>query len=220
MLGALFDWDGVVIDSHDQHERAWQEMANELGQPLPDGFFKVTFGLRNEEIIPQHTTWADENDTARIAELGARKEEMYRELIRRDGIEPLPGVRELLDDLCAAGVPCAVGSSSPLANIEAVLEIIDLRDRFAAIVAAEDVTRGKPAPDVFLEGARRIAREPAHCVVLEDAHAGIEAGRNAGMRVIGVATTHAIDSLSAADLAVPDLTHVDATTVMKLTASR
>ena len=93
--GALFDWDGVIVDSHRQHEMAWEALATELGQPLPPGFFKATFGMRNDRIIPEFSGWVPDGDPQRIAELGDRKEALYREVIRRDGIEPLPGVSSM-----------------------------------------------------------------------------------------------------------------------------
>ena len=208
MLGAVFDWDGVIIDSHDQHEESWDVLARELGQPLPDGFFSKTFGMRNEQIIPEFTAWAQPGEHEKIAELGARKEELYRELVRRDGIEPLEGVVALLNALNAAGVPCSVGSSTPLKNIETIMDVIGFGEKFQAISGAEDVTRGKPAPDIFITAARKVDRKPEHCVVFEDAHVGIAAGKAARSKVIAVATTHPLESLGEADLAVQSLAEV------------
>lgn len=208
MLGAVFDWDGVIIDSHDQHEESWELLARELGQPLPDGFFQRTFGMRNEQIIPEFTFWANEGDHARIRQLGDRKEELYREIVKRDGIEPLAGVVDLLEALNAAGIPCSVGSSTPLKNIETIMQVIGLADRFQAVSGAEDVTRGKPSPDIFLTAARKVGRRPEHCVVFEDAHVGIAAGKAAGAKVVAVATTHPLESLGEADLAVQSLAEV------------
>lgn len=215
-IAAIFDWDGVIIDSRDQHARAWHALGERLGQPLPSDFIERTFGLRNEAIIPSCTTWAREGETARIAELGERKEEIYRELIRREGIAALPGARELVAALRAAGVPCAVGTSTPRANVDAILALIGLQGAFAAIVAAEDVQRGKPDPEVFLRCARSLRRAPARCAVFEDAHVGIAAARAGGMKAVAVATTHPAASFRDADLVVPDLAAVDVGAVWAL----
>lgn len=204
-LGAIFDWDGVVIDSHDQHEKAWFRLADELGKPFTSEMFLETFGMRNETILPEFLKWAEPGDDALIRELGDHKEELYREVLRETGIEPLPGVVELLRQLQEEGIPAAVGSSTSRKNIDTIIEIAGLEGKFAEISAAEDVTRGKPAPDVFLTAAQKIEREPAACVVFEDAHVGIEAGLSAGMKVVGVATTHPIESLGDAHLAVKSL---------------
>lgn len=205
--GAIFDWDGVVIDSSRQHEQAWERLSREIGKPLPDGHFKAGFGRKNEYVIPRLLGWTD--DPAEVRRLSLRKEELYREVILEGGLEPLPGVRAWLERLAAAGVPCAIGSSTHLANIDVSLDALRLRGFFCAIVSAEDVSHGKPDPEVFLTAARRIGREPARCVVFEDAHVGIEAAHRAGMRVIAVATTYPLAELSKADLAVTRLDELE-----------
>jgi len=202
--GAIFDWDGIIIDSHDHHEAAWADLIAETGHRVPDDFMKRSFGMRNEQIFPEFFEGVEEGDHALIRDLADQKETHYRNRLRRDGIDPLPGVREILDTLAAHEVPCAVGTSTPLENVNLVMELTGLRGCFAAISSAEDVRFGKPDPEVFLVAAGRIKRDPAQCVVFEDAHVGLEAGRRAGMRTIGVATTHPIDSLEA-ELAVTDL---------------
>ncbi len=204
-IGVIFDWDGVIIDSHDQHESSWFLLAEELGKTMTRELFKESFGMRNESIIPGLFGWADAEDTQRIRELGDRKEELYREVLRETGIQPLPGVRALLESLRNAEIPCAVGSSTSRLNIDTVIAVAGLEGFFGAIAAAEDVTRGKPEPDVFLKAAELIQREPARCVVFEDAFAGIEAGKRAGMKVVGVATTHPLEKLGMADAAVESL---------------
>ena len=207
----------MIIDSHDQHAESWQLLADERGSELPDDFFKKSFGMRNESIFPMFfSSWVDPEDKAGIAELADRKEEIYRGLVRRDGIAPLPGVVALLESLEEAGIPCSVGSSTPRANIDAIMEVIGLGEKFQAITAAEDVTRGKPAPDVFLLAAEKVGGTAGTSVVFEDAHVGIEAGLAAEMKVIAVATTHPVGSLGEAHLAVESLEEVSAATVLGL----
>ena len=201
--GAIFDWDGVVIDSSDAHCQSWDLLAAEDQRPLPVGFFKKSFGMKNQKIIPELLRWA--TAPAEVQRLGDRKEELYREIIRRDGVRQIPGTRELLERLQAAGVPCAVGSSTPRRNIEQALELIGERQFFQAIVAADDVIHGKPAPDIFLLAAQRLGLPPARCVVFEDAHVGIEAARAGGMKVVGIASSHPADTLQDADRVVQRL---------------
>jgi beta-phosphoglucomutase family hydrolase len=200
---AIFDWDGVIIDSSRQHEASWERLATELNKMLPEGHFKKGFGRKNEFIIPQLLRWTENDDE--ISRISLRKEALYREIVKEQGLEPLPGVSGWLENLHAAGVPSAVGSSTHRENIETALEILGLRDCFAHIVSAEDVSHGKPHPEVFLKAAEKLAYPPSQCVVFEDAHVGIEAARNAGMKVIAVATTHPLEELSEADLAVQRL---------------
>ncbi len=195
-FAALFDWDGVVLDSSSQHERSWEMLAAETGRVLPEGHFKRSFGMKNEAILPNILGWT--HDPAEIRRLSLRKEELYRDIIRAEGIEPLPGVRTWLERLQAAGIPCAIGSSTHRENIDTCLKAFGFTHFFQGIVTAEDVNRGKPEPDVFLKASKKTGIEPARCVVFEDAPVGIEAGLLAGMRVIGVAGTHPREMLAAA----------------------
>jgi HAD superfamily hydrolase (TIGR01509 family) len=200
--GVLFDWDGVVIDSSAQHERSWELLAMERSLHLPEGHFKAGFGKKNEIIIPA-LGWSD--DPAVVRELADRKEELYRELVADTGVVILPGARELLTALKEAGIPRAVGSSTPRSNLDALFAATSLDRLFDAVVCGNDVIHGKPDPEVFLKGASLLGLEPGRCVVIEDAFAGIEAARRGGMKVIGVATTNPLETLSECDLAVASL---------------
>ena len=173
-LGVVFDLDGVLIDSHDQHEGAWFALAEEIGKPMTKELFKRSFGMRNEMCIPDVFEWT--NDADEIARLGDRKEEFYRELLASGGLEPLPGVLDLVESLKQAGIPISLGSSTSRKNIEVCFKSTGLDAYFGPYyTGAEDVTRGKPNPDVFLKAAEKIERDPANCLVIEDAHVGIEA---------------------------------------------
>ncbi|EDY21490.1 HAD-superfamily hydrolase, subfamily IA, variant 3 [Chthoniobacter flavus Ellin428] len=211
--GALFDWDGVIIDSSTHHEESWERLAREIAKPLPEGHFKMSFGRKNEFIIPEILDWTKEE--TRIRELSLRKEALYREVVAERGVEPLPGVRTWLDRLREAGIPCAIGSSTHLANIQLSLGMIGLGEYFSAMVTSEDVKHGKPHPDVFLTAAAKLGAEPTRCVVFEDALVGIQAARAGGMKVVGVATTHPPEELAMADVVVHRL---DELQVAQLTA--
>lgn len=218
-IGVVFDLDGVLIDSHDQHERSWFQLAAEIGKPLTKEQFKESFGMRNVMCIPHVFRWADPDEEATILALGERKEELYRELLAADGIAPLPGVVALLESLAAAGVPASLGSSTSRKNIEVCFASTGLARFFGPnYTGAEDVSRGKPAPDVFLEAARKIARDPVRCLVIEDAHVGIEAALAAGMRALAVTTTHSRETFlgSGAVRIVDSLAEIDVETVREL----
>ena len=211
--GAIFDWDGVIIDSSSHHEESWERLALETGFTLPEGHFRKGFGMKNEFIIPNLLNWS--NRPEEIRQLSLRKEELYREILVEWGIHPLPGVTEWLAELRQHGIRCAIGSSTHRLNIDTILSVIGLENSFAAIVTAEDVSRGKPDPEVFLTAAGRIGVDPSRCVVFEDAFVGIEAAHRGGMKVVAVATTNRIETLKGADLAVHRL---DELTVDQLAA--
>ena len=199
-IGAIFDWDGVIIDSSSHHEESWERLAKETGYQLPAGHFKKGFGMKNELIIPNLLHWT--SDPAEVNRLSLRKETLYREIVVEWGLKPLPGVVAWLDQLRDAGISCAIGSSTHRLNIETGLALIGLKERFHAIITAEDVSHGKPDPEVFLKAAGRLGVAPERSVVFEDALVGIEAAHRGGMKVVAVATTNSIDLLKDADLAV------------------
>ena len=200
---ALFDWDGVIIDSSRHHEESWERLAREQAKPLPEGHFKRGFGMKNEWIIPNLLGWTQ--DVGEISRLSLRKEALYREVVADWGISALPGVVDWLQTLREAGVPCVIGSSTHRLNIVSTLDRLGLSEAFDAIVSAEDVTAGKPDPEVFLLAAQKAGCPADRSVVFEDAHVGIEAARRAGAKVIAVATTNALEELGKADLAVASL---------------
>lgn len=186
--GVIFDWDGVVVDSSRAHRRSWEILSEERNLLLSEHHFKLCFGKRNEEIIPHILRWSHDPDEIRA--LSERKEEIFRKIIAEEGLDPLPGVRRLLEDLKQRKIPCAIGSSTCRTNIELALEIMDLRANFSGIITEECVSAEKPMPDVFLQAAHALERSPDEVVVFEDSLAGIEAGLSGGFKVIAVATTN------------------------------
>jgi HAD superfamily hydrolase (TIGR01509 family) len=133
--------------------------------------------------------------SSEVERIGEMKERRYREIVLTRGVEPLPGVCYWLSRLKDDRWHQALASSASLLNVQAILEGLNLSDFFDTIVSAEDVQTGKPDPEVFLLAAARLSVVPSRCVVVEDAPAGIDAAQRAGMRAIGVRSSH--DSLSA-----------------------
>jgi len=201
--GALFDWDGVIINSAAQHEVSWDRLARECGKTLPKNHFKRGFGMKNEVIIPELLGWTSVPTEIRL--LSLRKEAIYREVLREQGMTALPGVETWLRALRDEGIACVIASSTHLENITMTLEALGLGEFFSAIVSAEDVKRGKPDPEVFLTAAQQIGVEPGNAVVFEDALVGIAAAQAAGMRVVAVATTEPKEKLAHADWVVDRL---------------
>jgi beta-phosphoglucomutase len=185
---ALWDVDGTLIDSSEYHWLSWQGALAAENFSITRGQFAATFGQRNDEILRAYFPGYTREDLARV---GDAKEEAYRALIRERGLKLLPGVRRWLDKLKGDGWLQAVASSAPRLNLDAIMSALGLEKYFAAVASAEDVTAGKPDPQVFLAAAAKLRVRPARCVVVEDAPAGTEAARRAGMRSVGVLTSHA-----------------------------
>jgi beta-phosphoglucomutase len=180
----LWDLDGTLVDSEEYHWLSWRDAMRAEGIDLSYERFLASFGQRNDRIL---AGWLGADaDPARVRRVGDAKEAEYRRLAEERGLTPLPGAREWLERLHAAGWKQAIASSAPRLNVETMLRVLRLDRLLDAIVPAEDVTRGKPEPDVFLAAAASVGVPPARCIVVEDAAAGVEAGRRAGMRTIGV----------------------------------
>jgi HAD superfamily hydrolase (TIGR01509 family) len=195
-VAVLFDLDGVIVDSRNYHMAAWEQWALVEGVAHPPGYFHDMFGRRNDAIIGgllQNVAPAE------FQRLARRKESLFRDAARGN-IEPLPGVLPLLATLANLGVPQAIVTSTPRENLDLILDSWGIADRFGALVAEEDASKGKPDKEGFLVAAAALDAEPRACIVIEDAPAGIEAAKAAGMRAIGVTTTHEARLLRTADL--------------------
>jgi len=199
--GVLWDMDGVLVDTGQAHFESWQRVFADLGVPFSRADFERTFGMNNAGILA--LLLSQEPAAEEIQSISDRKERLFRQLVKGNA-RPLPGVLDWLARLQTLGVRQAIASSAPQENIDVLVDELGLRDYFQAIVSGASLP-GKPNPDVFLEAARRIGAPPAACVVVEDAIAGVQAARYAGMRCIAVTTTNSALKLAAADIIVSRL---------------
>jgi beta-phosphoglucomutase len=185
----IWDLDGTLIDSVAYHWEAWRVVTEAEHFVYTHEQFVADFGKRNDEILrARFRTDLPDEEVARIA---LAKEERYRHLVRTQGLKLLPGCADWLAQLKAGGWRQALGTSAPRGNIEAVFDALEIAQYFDVVMSSEQVKLGKPAPDVFLAAAERMGVLPENCIVIEDAPAGIEAAHCAGMKAIGVLTTHA-----------------------------
>jgi beta-phosphoglucomutase len=212
LRAVIWDLDGVIIDSAEEHRQAWQRLAREEGIQFSDADFWATFGKRNDDIIA--VIWGPQAPE-RVQALANRKEAYFRELIRKTAA-PLPGSIELLQGLHEAGFLQALASSAPIENIQLISEVLGLRQYFTALVSGETVAHGKPAPDIFLKAAKELGIDPGQCLVIEDAVAGVQAAHAAGMRCIAVAGNRDLPGLREAELMVKSLREVDVARVRSL----
>lgn len=208
--------DGVLVDSGEFHYQAWSETLFQHGIPFSRALFQETFGMNNRGILTVllgHPPEPEIHD-----EISDQKEMKYRQSIRGK-IELLPGVEIWLDQLNQNDVPQAVASSAPMANIDAVLDALNIRKYFQAIISAFNLP-GKPDPAVFLQAADHIKIEPEKCIVVEDAIAGVKAAKRAGMICIAVTTTNPASALQNADLVVDNLANIPIEICLELLKSQ
>lgn len=189
--GVIFDLDGVIVDTYPWHREAISEFCkrhkSEIIEFDEDKLRKSIFGAPNRTWIPLifQTPLTD----ARIDELSEEKEKIFRSCIQRP-IEPLKGLKELLVQLNSHGIPIAVASSAPPKNISLLLKETNLAQYFRFVLDDTTVSKGKPAPEIYLKAANMIGIPSNHCIVFEDSLTGIEAGIKAGCIVVGVSTIH------------------------------
>jgi HAD superfamily hydrolase (TIGR01509 family) len=207
--GVIFDWDGVVINSAILHEKSWEILASELELNLPLNHFKLGFGKKNEFIIPEILKWS--HDQFEVKKWGQRKEEIYRELCKAEGIAMLDGMKKFLNSLKAEKIPCVIGTSTERDNLSLAFSQLNIGHFFSGAICSEDVSQGKPSPEVFLKAAQIIEQKPEDCVVLEDSTHGIEAAISGGMKAIGLLTTKKESELlsSGADQVISNPTNLN-----------
>lgn len=212
-LAALWDMDGVLVESAQFHFLAWNRAWKDMGIELSEADFRKNFGQRNDTIIRDMLGEDVAQET--ISRLGPLKEIYYREAVKGN-VEPLPGALELLRALRVAGFRCVIASAAPRDNVNLILSELGAFDLFDGIVSYEDVTHGKPDPQVYLLAAERAGVPPARCLVLEDAVAGVEGAKRARMACIAVTSNHSRAHLARADLIVDSLSEVSPAVVRAL----
>mgnify|MGYP000862519648 CR=1 FL=1 len=185
-IAVLFDLDGVIVDTAKHHYLAWKQLADELGFNFTvedNERLKGVSRMDSLNILLEIGN-ISVNESEKIS-LASKKNQRYVESISNmDERDILPGVKAFLNELNSNGIPFALGSASK--NAPMILKKIGLYDDFSAIVDGNAINKAKPDPEVFILGAKKLNVEPENCVVFEDAQSGIEAGKRAGMKVVGV----------------------------------
>jgi beta-phosphoglucomutase family hydrolase len=186
-LALIFDLDGVIVDSNPAHREAWAAFNRLYGVETTEDMHQRMYGRRNDQIVRdffgEHLS--DEEVFAR----GAAKEQLYREMVaNRVETMLVPGVRDFLR--LHAGMPKALATNGERHNVDFLLEKAGLLACFQVIVDGHQVRRPKPDPEIYLLAAGQLGIGPGNCIVFEDSYAGVEAAATAGMRVVGIRTTH------------------------------
>ncbi|HSB93313.1 MAG TPA: HAD family phosphatase [Flavitalea sp.] len=189
----LFDLNGTMIDDMQYHVTAWHRLLNEMGADISmERMKEECYGKANElieRILPGRFTEAERDA------IGDQKETVYREEFR-PYLKLLPGLGEVLDDAFGKGIRMAIGSAAIMANIDFVLDGLNIRHYFTAIVSADDVTNSKPDPETYLKCAARLNVDPADCLVFEDVPKGVESAARAGMESVVVTLLHTKEEFS------------------------
>jgi beta-phosphoglucomutase len=194
--------DGVIIHSNPFHKIALQQFCTKYGYDLSeDELARRIYGRTNKEWITN--LFGRPLPPHELAAYAEEKESLFRRLYERD-ITEVAGLTSFLEKTRGLGIPCAIGTSAPLTNVDFVLAKTGIRHFFSAILHEADVEHGKPNPEIYLKTAASLGKEPGQCVVFEDSISGVKAGLAAGSPVVGVLTTHSAGELSGTKLAIND----------------
>ncbi len=210
--GFLFDMDGVIVDSNPYHKISLQQFCAKHGHPLSEEQLRTRiYGRTNREWltqlfgpIPQHQlrAYADE------------KEALFRDLYK-NAIAAVSGLPQFLSLMDREGIPRAIGTSAPRANVDFTLGHTGLERFFPVILDESFVTHGKPNPEIYLKVAKALELPPARCVVFEDSLSGVAAGKAAGAKVVGITTTHSREELHDTDLVIDNFENLDPGRLLK-----
>lgn len=192
LQAVIFDMDGVLVDSHPIHKKAWRRFLDSVGKEVDERSLAFILDGRKKEDILRH--FLGELSPEELRRLGHEKELLFREEARAE-LRPVQGVEKLLDGLSRAGIKLGVASSGSDSRVQFVLRQLHLLDYFAAIVAGDDVPAGKPHPAIFQLTSQKLNVAPEQALVFEDSVSGVKAAKAAGMRCVGIAESSRAASL-------------------------
>lgn len=194
----IFDMDGTVIDSTRMDYDAWQKVMHEYDAELPYEEYIARLGAKGSEIAKEYLDVDDDE----IEKLLSRREGYFKEMVEEQGIKFIPHVEQILQEIRNAHLKTALATGANKEKLEFLFNKLPFEQYFDAFVTADDVTTGKPDPEVFLQAAQKLGVDAGQCVVMEDASNGLEAAKNGGMRCIALTTTRGADKLQGADLII------------------
>jgi beta-phosphoglucomutase len=203
---AIFDLDGTLIDNNSYHLQSWLQYLKDKNREMTEEEYKANVnGRTNKDVIEY--IFQRKMDDQEAMKYAHEKEAIYRELYA-PYIKPVPGLLELLEKLRALSIPMAIATSGIQVNIDFLFEHIPIRSYFDVIVNSAHITRGKPDPEIYFKTSELLKVSSAECLVFEDAVVGINSAKSAGMKVVGVLTTHTASELSGADVLIKDFSEM------------
>jgi beta-phosphoglucomutase family hydrolase len=203
---AIFDLDGTLIYNNSFHLQSWLQYLKDMNREMSEEEYKANVnGRTNKDVIEYiYQRKMDDKEAMKYAH---EKEAIYRQLYA-PYIKPVAGLLELLEKLRSLSIPMAIATSGIQVNIDFLFEHIPIRSYFDVIVNSAHISKGKPDPEIYIKTAELLKVSPAECLVFEDAVVGINSAKAAGMKVVGVLTTHKAEELSGADILIKDFSEL------------
>ena len=216
--GFIFDMDGVVIDSNPYHKIAWGKFLRGQGVPCDDELFDNVLSGRTGPTSLR-MLFGEDLPEEKLDRFLKEVDTNYQDILRRtEDVRPIAGIHKFLDQITSNGFRLALATSAPTLNIELGLQKLKLENIFEHIVGKVDVTHGKPHPEVYLTALERLGLPAKNCIVFEDSRAGIQSARNAGLKVVGIASGHSREELldEGVSLVADDFTGLELEEVLAL----
>jgi beta-phosphoglucomutase len=200
--GVVFDFDGVLVDSHPVHIRAWKKFLESMGRAVSEEQLQFVLDGRKRDDILRH--FLGELNDDKLVEYGHRKEQIFRD--EAANVRTIDGLLSFLEDLEGAQLTLGVASSGSRSRVDFLLRQLDLKKRFRVVITGDEVAQGKPDPALFLRAAQDLGLEPSALIAFEDAVSGVKAARSAGMKCIGIGQPDRVSILldAGANYVVPD----------------
>jgi beta-phosphoglucomutase len=216
MPAFVFDMDGVIVDNHQYHVKAWNQFFEKYDLEVTEEDFKHHINGRTiMEVI--YYLFGEDTDQQQAQQYADEKEQLYRE-IYKEHIQAVKGLQNFLEKLKEKGYPLAICTSAPKENISFTLQLTHTESFFDQIIDMEGVRKGKPHPEIYQKAARELGLSPARCIVFEDSVSGIKSAKDAGCPVVALSTTHTKEELkeTACDLIIKDFTQADLQEILEL----
>ncbi|UIR56680.1 HAD family phosphatase [Sphingobacterium sp. SRCM116780] len=210
----IFDMDGVICDTNPYHAQAFEAFFKNYNiQSNEEEFEKHMYGKHNSYIMQYFFKRPIAKNE--LKDLEFEKEQLFR-VIYKEQVSPIKGYLEFLDDLKAHSFKTGVATSAPKENMDLILDALHIRSKMDSLLSSEDVSLHKPHPEVYLKSAENLQVTPAECIVFEDSFSGITAAIQAGMKVIGVLSSHSKDQLPLCDAYITDYSEISANKILEL----
>jgi HAD superfamily hydrolase (TIGR01509 family) len=208
----IFDMDGVLVDNSKVHDETWQIMCKKYGKPEAAEKVKQIFGGTNQVFVEHLLGITDPDEVKKIA---AEKEALYREVFR-SSIKAPDGLLPLLFELRKRNIRLAVATSGPKENLDFVLDSLDIRHFFDALVEESKISQGKPHPEIYLKAAQLLKVLPHESVAIEDSIFGLQSAKSAGMKAVAITTSFTPDKLTQADKIIHSFTELNVDELLNL----
>jgi len=210
----IFDMDGVICHTNPHHVKAFEAFFDNYKVPYSEAEFEEhMYGKHNGYIMSHFFKRSVAGDE--LKKLEDEKESMFRE-IYKDKVETIPHYLEFLNQLKSRNFKTAVATSAPRANLDLIIKALKIEDKMDSMMSSEDVKHHKPDPEVYLKSAECVGVAPSNCIVFEDSFSGVSAALNAGMKVVGVLSTHTKEQLPPCNFYINDYSEINVEKVLEL----